>query len=308
MTDGVAPTFIIPGASRSGTTTLHRYLSQHPDIFLPKGKEIHFFSKDELYSRGKDYYENEFEARTDECAVGDISPTYWYRGKTYDKSGSKQWTPENDAPCRIYNHYPDVKLIFTLRNPIDRLQSQYWKNVRQGNEDTTPLKAAIDMELNGERQPQTGKPCWLYLNHYPIHLRKWLKLFDKDQILFLIFEDWISDPSSALTSICNHIGIDPIETWDHDIETNPSVTPRIWLLHNIYYQFINDTIFDRVIGRLGIRRIIYDLTSELGKPNIDDETERILYNEFKHDFDSVEELTGKSVDSWRRVQPDGSDR
>lgn len=307
MTDRVDPTFMIPGPSRSGTTTLHRYLLQHPDIFLPKGKEIHFFSKDKLYNRGIEYYNKEFEARADERAIGDISPTYWRRGVTYDENGSYQWTPENDTPRRIYDTYPDMKLIFTLRNPVDRLQSQYWKNVRQGREDTTPLRAAIDAELQGERQPQTDNYCWLYLNHYPTHLRKWLKLFDRDQILFLIFEDWISDPKSALNAICNHIGVDSLETWDHDIETNPSVTPRIWLIHKIYYQFINNTILDDMIGQLGIRRMFYNLTSKSGKPDIDDETKRTLYNEFKNDFESIEKLTGKSVDSWRAAQPDEPD-
>lgn len=308
MTEGVAPTFMIPGASRAGTTTLHRYLLQHSDIFLPKGKEIHFFSKDELYNRGTDYYKKEFEARTDECAIGDISPTYWYRGRTYDKSGSSQWTPESDTPNRIYDTYPDVRLIFTLRNPVDRLQSQYWKNVREGAENTTPLKAAIDEELQGKRQPETNKNCWLYLNHYPVHLRKWLRLFEREQILFLIFENWISDPKSALNAICNHIGVDPLETWNHNIETNPSVTPRIWLIHEIYYRLINDTILDDMIGQLGIRRMVYDLTSKPGKPSIDDETKQILYDEFKGDFESVEELTGRSVDSWRSVQSDEPNR
>ena len=62
MPDGRPPTFVIPGASKSGTSSLHHYLSAHPDIYMPPEKELHFFSRDANYEQGLNAYEAHFTA------------------------------------------------------------------------------------------------------------------------------------------------------------------------------------------------------------------------------------------------------
>lgn len=296
------PTFLIPGASRSGTTSLHNYLSQHPDIFLPDGKELHFFERNENYRRGLNYYESLYDEWNGERAVGEVCPPYWLRGVTYE-SGAYRWQPDNDAPKRIRDAYPDVEIVLTLRNPVSRLHSQYWKNVRQGNEDVTPLRRAIEQERSGTRKKKQDNLCWLYHNRYPTHVRRWLELFDRDQIKFLIFENWISDPERALNAICDHIGVDPLDDWDLDIETNQSITPRIWFLNQFYHQYINDTPIQPLLAKTGIPRLLRRLNATPGKPELKPETERLLFEEFADDFDELEALTGLNLDVWREAAP-----
>jgi hypothetical protein len=300
------PTFLIPGASRSGTTSLHNYLNQHPNIFLPDGKELHFFERDENYRRGLEYYESLYSEWDGEKAAGEISPPYWYHGIIYEDS-EYHWQPDDDAPQRIHDAYPDAKIVFTLRNPVTRLHSQYWKNVRQGTEDVTPLPRAIELARSGARNKETDNLCWLYRNHYPPHIRHWLNLFDRDQILFLVFENWISEPEDALNTICKHIGVEPLDDWDLEIDTNTSITPHFWFLNQFYHQYINDTPIQPILAKTGIPRLLRRLNSTSGKPELEPETERILYDIFEDDFDELEELIDVDLDVWREAAPATAD-
>lgn len=186
---GTQPTFLIPGVSRAGTTTLYEYLSEHPDIFIPSQKELRFFDRDENYQRGLDYYEGQFRGHRDQTAIGEVSPPYFYRGITFNKERKFNFDVEDDPPTRIYDAYPNVKIILTLRNPISRAYSQYWKNVRQGRERLYPFDRAIKSEINGDRHHRETAMCCYYKNRYSTHLQQWLDLFDESQILILIFEE-----------------------------------------------------------------------------------------------------------------------
>jgi hypothetical protein len=300
------PTFLIPGASRSGTTSLHCYLSQHPDIFLPDGKELHFFSRNENYRRGLDFYESLYDGWDGERAAGEACPTYENCGVIYEE-GSYQWQPDDDAPKRIHDAYPDIDIVLTLRNPVMRLHSQYWKHVRQGYEDVTPLRRAIEQELSGVRDREYDNLCWLYYNHYPTHVKRWLELFDRNQILFLVFENWITEPERALDAICNHIGVDPIDDWNLDIETNQSITPRFWFLNQFYHQYINHTPIQPLLAKTGIPRVLRRLNATSRKPDLEPETKRMLFEEFADDFDELESLTGLNLDVWREADPANTD-
>jgi hypothetical protein len=294
------PTFLIPGASRSGTTALYNYLSQHPDIFLPDGKELHFFERNENYRRGLNFYESLYDGWGGERAVGEVSPPYWHRGITYE-DGSYRWQPSDDAPKRIHDAYPDIDIVLTLRNPVTRLHSQYWKNVRQGYEDVTPLRRALKLELSGERTYDSHNFCWLHRNRYPTHVRRWLDLFDREQVLFILFEDWISDPEPALNAICDHLSIDQLDNWNLDIETNRSVTPRFWFLNQFYHQYINHTPIQPLLAKTGIPRLLDKLNSKPGKPELNTEMKKLLYREFAEDFNELEDLTGLDLDVWREL-------
>lgn len=104
------PNFLIVGAARAGTTSLYYYLKQHPDVFMSPKKEIDFFDVDKNFEKGLDWYERYFEGYTGQKAIGEASPLYMYLEK---------------VPKRIAKVIPDVKLIFILRNPVDRAYSHY---------------------------------------------------------------------------------------------------------------------------------------------------------------------------------------
>jgi hypothetical protein len=93
---------------------------------------------------------------------GQTSPSYWYHGITFEENGNYRWNPVDDVAKRIARTYPDIKLIFTLRDPTHRSYSQYQKNVRQGRERAPTYKYAIKKELRGNRTHENSEPRTYY--------------------------------------------------------------------------------------------------------------------------------------------------
>jgi hypothetical protein len=291
MAESRRPTFLIPGASRAGTTTLHDYLSEHDNIFMPADKELRFFDREENYRQGLSYYESQFSGHDGEAAVGESSPPYWYRGIVFDEDREFRFDTDNDPPTRIHESYPDLKIVFTLRNPVTRAYSQYWKNVRQGRERTYPFEAAIREEIEGDRDHRRSAMCWYYKNKYSVHLKKWFDLFGEDQIEIFIFEEWIQDPPTALDEICEFLGVEPPETWaDTNRKKNKTKTPKNLRLNEIYHDYLCWT---------GIGELIYYLNLRVGYPDMDPEMKAYLTKAFESEIEAVEEIIGRRLDVWR---------
>src|SRR5688500_17742284 len=110
------PSFLIIGAMKSGTSSVHRYLGQHPDVFTSQRKELDFFNRH--YDRGLHWYMRQFGPGV----AGESSPNYMKAHLWAETAG------------RIRKHVPDARLVCVLRNPIDRTLSHYLHSVRQGRE------------------------------------------------------------------------------------------------------------------------------------------------------------------------------
>lgn len=289
MTDGTAPTFMIPGVSKAGTTSLHHYLATHDDVYMSTPKELHFFEREENYRRGLDYYESLFDGWTGEPVVGESSPPYWYHGKTYD-DGAYRWAPDDDAPTRIHEAYPEMKFVISLRNPVTRAYSQYWKNVRQAKERAETLQAAVESELSGERDRTETPNCWVYANRYAVHLEEWFELFDRDQVRFVVLEEWKNDVEGTLNDICRFLGIEPKSAWEGvDDRKNVAKTPRNRWVNHVYHDYLE---------RTGIGELVYYLNLRRGYPEMPADTERLLYEVFAEDIAYVEDLLGRELPAW----------
>lgn len=101
--------FLIVGAMRCGTTFLAHCLGAHPDIYIPRAKEIHYF--DVHFEKGPEWYKRKFSGAKKEHAVGEATQSYMYL---------------DYVPPRIASLLPDARLIAILRNPVDRAYSHYW--------------------------------------------------------------------------------------------------------------------------------------------------------------------------------------
>jgi hypothetical protein len=198
----VLPNFLIIGAARCGTTTLYSHLQRHPDIYLPAQKrpEPHFFYKSAEYSRGIDYYERRyFSAWQGEKGVGEASTSYLYGP---------------DVPRRVQSSLPGVKLICSLRNPVDRAFSSYRHTVASGIE-TLPFAEAIARE--DERAAAFADTAMRELAPYAYvgrglyyrQLMRWFSQFDRAKIKVVIFDDLITDPHSTFAGIARFLGVAP---------------------------------------------------------------------------------------------------
>ena len=200
---------IIPGASRSGTTFLYSLLIQHPQIVAP-AKELQFFEKDAEYNKGIAYYQNYFQDTQDEQICMDVSPPYFHKGILIDSKGKHSYDENNDSANRIKKYLPNAKILITLRNPVLRLYSQYYKNRFQGNEQLS-LRNALKKEVKGERTPYNSPLVWVYKNQYSVHLTHWFSLFPENNIKIIIFEEWLNNKKVIDDEVMHFLGFPPLQ-------------------------------------------------------------------------------------------------
>lgn len=195
-----APDFIIIGGQKCGTTWLRYHLRQHPHVHVPT-KEAQFFNREHRFARGQDWYESFFGSAAPGQVVGDKSPDYLWTtadGARGHVAGSHE---------RIHEMYPDMKLVVTLRNPVNRAVSALNHFIRRGH--VTPLYG-VDALLFGDKQSLVEGFGIIEKGYYYRELRRYLEVFDRDQLLILLFEDDIlQSPRQTLRRLYDFVGVDP---------------------------------------------------------------------------------------------------
>lgn len=229
-----SPTFIIIGAQRAGTTSLYNYLTQHPAVIAARRKELHFF--DRSFHLGIGWYRRQFRkppllrigAR---LITGESTPYYLFHPLVAE---------------RVWQAFPEMKLIALLRNPVDRALSHYHFSVRLGHE-TLSFEDALAQEadrLAGERErlcTQPGYQSHAYVNFsyqargmYADQLEMWLRRFPREQLLILRSEDLYRSPSHVLNTVCDFLSLPPctvevFERYNHNEypPMNPATRARL---------------------------------------------------------------------------------
>lgn len=287
------PSFLVVGASRSGTTTLHKTLSQHPSLFLPKKKELHFFSNTQNFNRGLANYEKFFRHAKSHQIAGEISPPYFHKGITLDAQRKYHWDVEDDSATRISRSMPSTKLIFTLRNPVDRAYSQYSKNLLQGKEMAASFDDAVELEISGRRVPESDQSCWLYKSCYSKHIEHWLSLFPKQQTLFLIFEEWVKNPEGAFTKIYDFLGVEAIEVKPDTLQiANSARAQKKGTLFGLLSPVKSNSLVGKLYGKFATE------PSNKNYP-MSAETRARLNDYFRDDIERLETMLNLSLDVWR---------
>jgi len=221
--DDQVPDFIIGGAMKSATSTLHSILAHHEEVYIPDG-EVHFFSVDDstehpafFHEYGTQWAVQDFRERFD---------TYWARyRRLFDDATSNQVIGEDStvylaskkAPARIAEVLPHVKLIFLLRDPVERAHSHYYHALQAGR--------AIH---SFEDALQYGRRFYITRGLYREQLERYLEVFDREQITVLIFEDFIQNMEARIDDLCEWLGLS--ESLDlsslNGTQKNASLVPR----------------------------------------------------------------------------------
>ena len=201
------PQFLIVSVERGGTTSLYRYLTQHPRVAPAFRKEVDFF--DFNWTRGLDWYRAHFPLRRPGARAritGEATPYYLYHPQ---------------VPARIARTLPDVRLVALLRNPVERAFSHYQMNVRQGKE---TLSFAEAIEGEGERvraewaRLEQGeiefseahyKFGYLARGIYVDRLKAWHKHFAPERLLVVRSEDLYADPAGTTARVTEFLGLPP---------------------------------------------------------------------------------------------------
>ena len=223
--------FFCIGTQKAGTTTLHEILNQHPNLCLPEKKETHFFSNEDLFAQGKSFYLDFFNNIDNFDFFGEIDPEYSYFTESAE---------------RIYDMFGGVKIIFILRNPVERAFSHYLMTKRRGLEELS-FERAMDIEetrlLNkADKMHYSYQSRGLYLNQ----LLTFEKIFGKKNIKVILFEDFIKHTDDYISEISNFIGL-PAFNFDANKKSNPASSPRFKIIQKLIYK---DNKTKKLIGKL----------------------------------------------------------
>jgi hypothetical protein len=184
------PDFIVIGAMKSATTTLHEQLARQPGLFMSRPKEPNFFSDDEIYANGLNWYSSLFRSAGDEELCGESS-THYTKLPTYPRTVE-----------RMKQALPDVKLIYVMRHPIDRLISHYVHELTTGTL-STPLSEAID-----------EMPELVDYGRYSMQLRPYLEAYGAENVLPVFFRRLVIHPQAEFERIGRFIGYSRPASWD----------------------------------------------------------------------------------------------
>ena len=266
------PNFIMIGAPRAGTTWTIKNLSLHPEIFIPKEKEVHFF--DLNYEKGIEYYKSRFEAAKGELAIGEKTPEYLYVKK---------------VPALMKRHLPDIKLIVILRNPVDRLYSRYWNS---------KAKYSANINLSFEEKIKK-KPVFIEESFYYDHLVRYFQYYPKDRFLILFFEDLLSQPYDFLKNIYKFLNVDktfisPLVAYKLNTAKSKKYLAKSRVLWKV----------QRGMMRLGMYKLS-SIVEEINKneyPQMNLETKKWLVNEvYKEQNHKLEKLLGRDLSAWNHI-------
>ncbi|WP_423820961.1 sulfotransferase [Salinisphaera sp. SPP-AMP-43] len=299
------PDFLIAGAMKCGTSTLHWLLDSHPDIHMPRD-EIGFFDIDDVYQHSDfwvhrknrwhrpsviddpdhywRWYREQFKGSGHESIVGEDSTTYLASARAFE---------------RIAAQPKPIKIIVSLRHPVDRAYSQYWHELKAG-------RARYSFEDTVTMAPHMV----LGRSEYRDQIARLLRHIPREQIFFFVLEDFLADRAPYLNNVFDFLGADParFDNLNLDIRANLSKTPRAPALHRVKNAIMQRRIpsrysarlgfdADRTIGRRMANKISHyadrlSLSTDIRPPAMRPGTRDMLDSYFSEQFRDLNDLVG----------------
>lgn len=207
--------FVVAGTQKSATTWLYECLNEHPQVCVPRIKELHFFCPEEhcpksRWPRGMAWYREQFSPTQDFRARGELSVDYMYY---------------TDVAPKLAGLNPGLKVIFILRDPVDRAYSAYWMGRRN----------AVDYPEFAEfLHPESD---FVARGFYHRQIERYREFFPDSQILILVYEDIARDPQAFLARVFSFLGVDAAfapPAASQIIGETKSMSPR---LSKLFYRY-----------------------------------------------------------------------
>src|SRR3954466_10897432 len=185
---GALPNLIIIGAQKCGTSGLHYYLSLHPEISVSQPKELNFFIAERNWPLGIDWYRGHFDPNAK--VRSEASPNY------------TAYPQHLGVPERMHSVVPDAKLLYMVRDPIDRIAAHWVHNYAKRRE-----KGDLRSTL---LHPNTS---YLARSHYHAQVQRFLRLYGREQVLVIEQQQLRTKRRETLRTVFEFAGADP-DFWD----------------------------------------------------------------------------------------------
>lgn len=284
--------FIGIGVQKSASTWVHRILEDHPEIISSNPKELDFFSFN--YDKGENWYHSHFNGfgeEKKESMSGEISPSYFNDLK---------------APTRVHSYNPDIKIIVTLRDPLERAYSNHLHLIRE----ELYKFDDISFEYGTNHYPE-----YIDQSFYFKHLSNWFKLFPKQNFLILLQEDIRRDPVGCSIQVYQFLGIDEKHQSQFlNRQANVSFKPKSRILDTFYKStssFLTKIGLQKFVKLIKKQSFFISLRDKnrvhLSKsvPEISPETKRKVMDKFSDDLVNLSSLIERDSfpwETWRYIK------
>ncbi len=307
------PNFFLAGAPKTGTTSLYAYVRQHPGVYMSWPKEPAFFGaadiltepyfdaafrraareRDVLWAAWKgtqvpgrralivdwEDYVALFQNVRDETAIGEATVDYF-------------WLPS--AAQAIHAKVPAARLLFMLRDPAERLFSEYlarfWRHP-QRRTFRAEFLAAVD-------RPDPWSRLRVTVGQYASHLQRFTEIFPSSQIRIHLFEDYRAHPRAVLRDIFEFLGVQPDHTIDLALRHNETVVPRFPTLHVLRRRLFGDTSPIRWLPE-GARRVLQRMYRGRREDiAMDSADRRLLIEYYEDEIRRTAALLGRDLSAW----------
>lgn len=254
------PQFLIIGAMKCGTTTLQAQLAAQPGIFMTTPKEPNFFSDDAVFARGMGWYRGLFAGARPGDLRGEAS-THYTKRPTHP-----------DTLDRLRPHCPDLRLIYMIRNPVQRAVSHYIHEWSEGRMGPDPV-AEFD------RHPEM-----VDYGRYGFQIAPWIDAYGADAVMLTSLEQLTADPQAELTRLARHIGLEGA-LWQDDLGAQNVSAERVRRIpfENILIYNPVATALRRVLVPKGLRSAIRNARKIKARPQLPTSLRARLERQFLED-------------------------
>lgn len=296
----ILPNLFLVGAPKAGTTTVYRWLSEHPDVFFPpRKKEPAFFAGFHGQSwsgPGAERFVDYIVGSQEEyLSLYDDAGGFRWRG---DASSDYLWRPSVPAAIEASCGDSDLRIVVILRNPVTRAFSEHCHLIRDGLE-----RASLEesFQLENERFESGWQPLFYHYKRgaYSEGLERYFETFGRDRVKVLLYEDLEQEPRVFMQEVFEFLNLAPIEFSAEERHNVSGVTKNRWLHRALQANHLFKSAVKRLVGSERSRRIRLALERRNLKPLQMSEGEQVFLLEvFREDIGRVERLLDRDLSRW----------
>jgi hypothetical protein len=292
------PDFFIVGAPKSGTTAMNDFLRQHPQIFMPRLKDLSFFGQDLQFRRPRishDRYLSLFSEAKGALRVGEAS--VWY---LYSKLAAEE----------IKAFSPAASIIVMLRNPVDMLYSQHSEFLHNCNEEIEDFEEALDAEEDRKQGKRLPKMVHLVEGlfyretaKYAEQVHRYIDVFGRENVHIIIFDDFKRDTDKIYQQTLQFLGVEPnFRPKFRRVNSNKVLRNRRMQEFLVAPPLLLKSVFDAIIPAQYSGRFLPYLrrlnTRYVERPPLDPVLRKRLQLELKSEVKQLSKLLNRDLSNW----------
>lgn len=292
------PDFFIVGAPKCGTTALYEYLKSHPEIFMPKVKEIHFFGSDLKFTNrniDRKGYLSLFSSAQNEKRIGEASVWYLYSKKAAEE---------------IRNFSTNSKIIIMLRNPIDMLYSNYYQFLYNENEDIKSFTGALSAEYErklGRLIPKRAHFVqglfYLETVRFTEQIERYIDKFGREFIHIIIYDDFKKNIIKAFRETLAFLEVDlnfqpDFQVINPNKKNRSKIFRRILLNRPLFFRVIGKILIPKAYSEIVIKKLLQLNTVYVQRPPLNPKLKKQLQKQLEPEIRKLSILLDKNLNHW----------